>query len=41
MATQQEEFIAGEDLDNLYALLENGFLEDVDFEKDLSALGIT
>ena len=41
MATQQEEFIAGEDLDDLYALLDNGFLdEDVDFEKDLAALVI-
>ena len=41
MATRQEEFIAGEDLDDLYALLDNGFLdEDVDFEKDLAALVI-
>ena len=41
MATLQEEFIAGEDLEDLYALLDNGFLnEDVDFEKDLAALVI-
>ena len=41
MAAQQEEFIAGKDLDDLYALLDNGFLnEDVDFEKDLAALVI-
>ena len=41
MAAGQEEFIAGKDLDDLYALLDNGFLdEDVDFEKDLAALVI-
>ena len=41
MATLQEEFIAGEDLDDLYALLDNGFLdEDVNFEKDLAAIVI-
>ena len=41
MAAQQEEFTAGNDLDDLYALLDNGFLdEDVDFEKDLAALVI-
>ena len=41
MAAQQEELIADEDLDDLYALLDNGFLaEDVDFEKDLAALVI-
>ena len=41
MAARQEEFIAGKDLDDLYALLDNGFLdEDVDFEKDLAALVI-
>ena len=41
MATRQEEFIAGEDLDDLYALLDNGFLDDdVDFEKDFAALVI-
>ena len=35
------EFIAGEDLDDLYALLDNAFLdEDVDFEKDLAGLVI-
>ena len=34
MATRQEEFITGEGLDDLYALLNNSFLdEDVDFEK--------
>ena len=39
MAARQEEFIAGKDLDDLYDLLDNGFLdEDVDFEKDLAAL---
>ena len=39
MAARQEEFIAGKDLDDLYALLDNGFLdEDVDFKKDLPAL---
>ena len=37
MATRQEEFIAGEDLDDLRALLDNGFLDDVDFEKNLAA----
>ena len=38
MHARQEEFIAGKDLDDLYALLDNGFLdEDVDFEKDLTA----
>ena len=41
MAARQEEFIAGKDLDDLYALLNNAFLdEDVDFEKDLAALVI-
>ena len=41
MATRQEEFITGEDLDDLYALLDNDFLDgDVDFEKDLAALVI-
>ena len=41
LATRQEEFVAGEDLDDLYALLDNGFLdEDVNFEKDLAALVI-
>ena len=41
MAARQEEFIAGKDLDDLYALLDYGFLdEDVDFEKDLAALVI-
>ena len=41
MAARQEEFIAGKDLDDLYDLLDNGFLdEDVDFEKDLAALMI-
>ena len=41
MATRQEEFIAGEDLDDLYALLDNDFLDgDVDFKKDLAALVI-
>ena len=41
MAARQEEFFAGKDLDDLYALLDNGFLnEDVDFEKDLAALVI-
>ena len=41
MATRQEVFIASEGLDDLYALLDNGFLdEDVDFVKDLAALVI-
>ena len=41
MAARQEEFIAGKDLDDLYAILDNGFLDkDVDFEKDLAALVI-
>ena len=41
MAARQEEFIAGKDLDDLYALLDNGFLDEgVDFEKDLAALVI-
>ena len=41
MAARQEEFIAGKDLDDLYALLDNVFLdEDVDFAKDLAALVI-
>ena len=41
LATRQEEFIAGEGLDDLYALSDNDFLdEDVDFEKDLAALVI-
>ena len=39
MAAREEEFIAGKDLDDLYALLDNGFFdEDVDFEKDLAAV---
>ena len=38
MAARQ---VAGKDLDDLYDLLDNGFLdEDVDFEKDLAALVI-
>ena len=40
MATRQEEFSAGEDLDEHYALFDNSFLNDVDFEKDLAALVI-
>ena len=40
MAARQEK-LAGKDLDDLYDLLDNGFLdEDVDFEKDLAALVI-
>ena len=40
MATRREEFIAGEGLDDLYAILDNGFLEDVDFEKDFVAMSV-
>ena len=41
MAARQEK-LAGKDLDDLYDLLDNGFLdEDVDFEKDLAALVIS
>ena len=39
MAARQEK-LAGKDLDDLYDLLDNGFLDDVDFEKDLAALVI-
>ena len=40
MAARQEK-LAGKDLNDLYDLLDNGFLdEDVDFEKDLAALVI-
>ena len=40
MAARQEK-LTGKDLDDLYDLLDNGFLdEDVDFEKDLAALVI-